>query len=189
MTKSNKTIFAGLVMMTALLSSSVVYNTAFAQEFERERPQTDRLPQMGAYLAGSGAAVSEDQQGWRSHFRMGLEETEASNNGHTEYNVKRGVFAVGKHDQRNTFSVVSETWSLSVKQNDKSFDASGKVENQEGKVYDVEISGDKISSLAYGNLYYITGTATGSDGEVYDLFYISAMIDRTSIPTTTSGIQ
>ena len=188
MTKPNKTIFAGLVMMAALLSSSIVYNTAFAQEFERERPQTDRLPQMGTYLAGSGAAVSEDEQGWRSHFRMGLEESQTSDNGHTEYMVKRGVFAVGKHDQRHVFSIVSETWSLSVNQNDKSFDASGKVENQDGKVYDVEISGDKISGLAQGNLYYITGTATGSD-DVYDLFYISAMIDKPSIQTASSGIQ
>lgn len=189
MTKPNKTIFAGLVMMAVLLSSSIAYNNAFAQEFERERPQSDRLPKMGTFLAGNGAAVSDDQQGWRSHFRMGLEESETGDNGHTEYTVKRGVFAVGKHDHRNTFSIVSDTWIVSVNQNDKSFDASGKVEDQEGNVYDVEISGDKISDLAHGNLYYITGTATGSDGEKYSLFYISAMIDGTSIQTDSSRIQ
>jgi len=176
-------------MMFVLLSASVVYNEAFAQEFEKERSQTDRLIRMGTYLVGNGAAVSEDNQGWRSHFRMGLEEIESSDNGHTDYEVKRGVFSVGKHDQRHQFFVLPDSWEISLNQNEKSFDASGKVENQEGKVYDVEISGEEISDLTLGSLYYVTGTATGTDGEVYDLFYISALVDRSFIQATTSGIS
>ena len=189
MTKSNKTIFAGMIMMAVLLSTSVIYNTAFAQEFDRERQLSERPINIGTFLAGSGAAVSEDNHAWRTHFKMGLVESQTDDNGHSEYNVKRGVFIVGKPDQRQIFSIVSDTWQVSVSPNEKSFDASGRVENQEGKIFDVEISGDEISDLENGSLYYVTGKAVGPDGEMFDLFYISALIDRTSIQTTTSGIE
>jgi hypothetical protein len=74
-----------------------------------------------------------------------------------------------------------------VSPNEKSFDASGEVENQDGLVYEVEISGDEISDLENGSLYFVSGTAIGN-GEVYELFYISGLVDRTSIQTTSSGI-
>ena len=188
MTKQNKIIFAGLLVLTALLSTSIVFNTVSAQEFDRERPQSERIIPLGIYLAGSGAEVSEDNQGWRSHFRIGLEKTESNDNGHTNYEAKRGVFVVGKHDQRHSFSVIPNTWEISVNQNEKSFDASGKAENLEGIVYDIDLSGEEISDLTNGNLYYVKGTATGPDGEVYNLFYISSMVDRSSIQTTQNGI-
>lgn len=187
MTKSNKTIFAGLALMAVLISTSVVYETAFAQEFEKERKLSDRPMHMGTFLAGSGAAVSEEDKPWRSHFRMGLEEVQTDDNGHAQYDVKRGVFAVGKHDERHVFSVISDTWQISVSPNEKSFDASGQVENQDGLVYEVEISGDEISDLENGSLYFVSGTATGN-GEVYELFYISGLVDRTAIQSASSGI-
>ncbi|MDX1440828.1 MAG: hypothetical protein R3237_00020 [Nitrosopumilaceae archaeon] len=187
MTKSNKTIFAGLGLMAVLISTSVVYETAFAQEFDRERQLSERPLHMGTFLVGSGAAVSEENQPWRSHFKMGLVEVETEDNGHAQYDVKRGVFAVGKHDQRQIFSVISDTWQVSVSPNEKSFDASGEVENQDGLVYEIEISGDEISDLENGSLYFVSGTATGN-GEVYELFYISGLIDRTTVQATSSGI-
>jgi len=151
MTNQNKTIFAGLVMMVAILSVSATYSTAFAQEPEREMKLGERHLPTGTILVGSGAAVSEDDNAMRSHFRMGIVETQANDNGHIEYEVKRGVFFVGKHDDRQHFSVNADTWEVSVSPNQKSFDASGVVENQEGKTYDIEISGDKISEGHFGD--------------------------------------
>lgn len=188
MTKSNKTIFAGLIMMAVLLSSSVVYNTAFAQNLERERQLSDRPLNIGTILVGSGAAVSEDNHAWRSHFKMGIEEVQTVDNGHTEFEVKRGVFVIGNPDQRHVLSVMSDTWQVSVSPNEKSFEASGNVENEDGQIYEIEISGEEISILEHGNLYYVAGTATNSEGEVFNLFYISALIDRTSIETTSGGL-
>lgn len=188
MTKSNKTIFAGMIMMAVLLSSSVVYNTAFAQNVEGVRHLSDQPLNIGTILVGSGAAVSEDDHAWRSHFKMGIEELQTGDNGHSEYEVKRGVFIIGNPDQRHVLSVKGDTWEVSVSPNDKSFEASGKVENEDGKIYDVEISGDEISNLEHGKLYYVAGTAINSEGEMYNLFYISALIDRTSTETTSSGI-
>ena len=171
-------------MMAAILSVSVTYSTAFAQESDIERKSADRL-HIGTFLAGSGAAVSEDDNAMRSHFRMGIIESQTDDNGHTEYEVKRGVFIVGKHDNREHFSVIPDTWEVSVSPNMKSYDASGKVENSEDKVYEVEVSGDEISNLEHGSLYYVSGTATSDKGEVYDLFYISALVERTpSIEST-----
>ncbi len=172
-----------------MLSVSFTYSTAFAQESELRVERTDRPNYFGTFLVGNGAAVGEDDSGWRSHFKMGIFETETDDSGHTEYEVKRGVFAVGKQDERRFYSVIPDTWEVSVSPNMKSFDASGKVENQEGEIYDVEISGDEISNLQHGNLYYVTGSATGSDGEEYNLFYISALVERNpSTQTTSSGI-
>jgi hypothetical protein len=179
MTNQNRTIVAGLIMMAAILSVSVTYSTAFAQEPEREMKLGERPLHTGTYLAGSGAAVSEDDSAMRSHFRMGIVETQTNDSGHTEYEVKRGVFFVGKHDNRQHFSVIADTWDVSISPNQKSFDASGTVENQEGKIYEIEISGDEISNLEHGTLYFVTGTATNDDGEVYELFYISPLIERT----------
>ena len=186
MTKSNTTIFAGLALMAALISTSVVYETAFAQEFERERKLSEKPPHQGTFLVGSGAAVSEEDKPWRSHFKMGLTEVQTEGNGHEQYEVYRGIFAVGKHDQRQIFSVLPETWQVSVGPNEKSFEASGEVENQDGIVYEIEISGDEVSDLENGNLYFVSGTATGN-GEEYELFYISGLIDRTSNQSTSSG--
>lgn len=172
-------------MMAAILSVSVTYSTAFAQESEREM-KLERPLHGGTYLAGSGAAVSEDDNAMRSHFRMGIVETQTNDNGHTEYEVKRGVFVVGKHDNRQHFSVIADSWEVSVSPNQKSFDASGIVENQEGKIYDIEISGEEISNLENGILYFVTGTAINDNGEVYNIFYISPLVERISSIQSTS---
>lgn len=188
MTNQNRTILAGVIMMAAILSVSVTYSTAFAQESEREM-KLERPLHTGTYLAGSGAAVSEDDNAKRSHFRMGIVETQTNDNGHTEYEVKRGVFVVAKHDNRQHFSVIADTWEVSFSPNQKSFDASGTVQNREGKIYDIEISGEEISNLEYGTLYFVTGTAINEDGEVYDIFYISPLVERIpSIQSTSEGI-
>ena len=116
-------------------------------------------------------------------------ESQTNDNGHTEYEVKRGVFAVAKHDHRQHFSVIADTWEVSVSPNEKSFDASGTVENQEGKTYEIEISGDELSNLEHGILYFVSGTAIGEDGEVYDLFYISALVERNPSLQTSSEVD
>ena len=185
MTNKNKTIFAGLIMMVAILSVSITYNTAFAQEPERERKLEEQPLRTGTFLVGNGVAVSEEDNAMRSHFRMGIVETKTNDNGHTEYEVKRGVFFVGNHDNRHHFSMVADTWEISVSPNQKSFDASGMVENQDGKTWEIEISGDEISNLENGTLYFVKGTATNDDGEVYDLFYISPLVER--IPSIQSS--
>jgi len=185
MTNQNKTIFAGLIMMAIILSVSVTYDNAFAQVQEREVKLEERSLRIGTFLVGSGAAVSEDDNAMRSHFRMGIVETQTNDSGHTEYEVKRGVFIVGKHDDRQHFSVIADTWEISVSPNQKSFDALGTVENQEGKTWDIEMSGNEISNLEYGTLYFVTGIATGDGGEVYDLFYISPLVKR--IPSVESS--
>ena len=172
-------------MMAAILSVSVTYDNAFAQGQEKEVKLEERSLRTGTFLVGSGAAVSEDDNAMRSHFRMGIVETQTNDSGHTEYEVKRGVFIVGKHDDRQHFSVIADTWEVSVSPNQKSFDASGTVENQEGKTWDIEMSGNEISNLEYGTLYFVTGTATSDDGEVYDLFYISPLVER--IPSVESS--
>lgn len=188
MTNQNRTIVAGLIMMAAILSVSVTYSTAFAQEPQREM-KPERHLYAGTFLVGSGVAVSEDDNAMRSHYRMGIVETQTNDNGHTEYEVKRGVFFVGKHDNRQHFSVIADTWEVSVSPNQKSFDASGTVESQEGKVFDLEISGEEISNLEHGTLYFVSGTATNAEGEVYDLFYISPLVERTpSIQSTSDRI-
>lgn len=189
MTNQNKTIVAGLMVMVAILSVSVIFSTAFAQESEREIKLGERSHYSGTFLVGSGVAVSEEDNAMRSHFRMGIIETETNDNGHTEYEVKRGGFFVGKHDDRQHFSVIADTWKVSVSPNQKSFDASGKVENEKGKTYDIEISGDEISNLEYGILYFVTGTAINDDGEVYDLFYISPLVERIPSIESSDGIE
>ncbi|MDH3677414.1 MAG: hypothetical protein OEQ12_03845 [Nitrosopumilus sp.] len=192
MTNQNKTIYAGLIMMAAILSVSVTYSTAFAQVLDLETEAIERPLGPHTFLVGTGVAVGEDDQGWRSHFRMGIvQESETTDvDAHTEYKVKRGVFIVGKYDTRLNFSVIPDTWQISASPNMKSIDASGTVENRDGKFYDIEISGEKISDLQDGNLYYVTGTATGADSEVYDLFYISALAEKTpSTQTKPSRIQ
>ena len=91
-----------------------------------------------------------------------------------------------KNDTREKYSVIADSWKITVSADKTSFDASGQAESEDGEIYDVVISGDKISDLENGTLYYVTGTATGDDGEVHDLFYISALKERTPPIDTTS---
>ena len=159
-------------MMAAMLSVSVTYSTAFAQESDLA---VDRELHPRTLLSGVGGVVSETDEGKRSYFKIGIVPVADSE---TEFDVKRGAFMVGKHDNRERFSVVADSWQISVSAEKSSYDASGIAENKEGESYDVILSGDKISDLENGTLYYVTGTATGEDGEVYDLFYISALTER-----------
>ena len=178
--------------MAAMLSVSVSYSTAFAQESDLEAEAVERLVHPKTILAGTGAAVGEDDQGWRSHFRMGIvsEPQTGDSNSDTEYTVKRGMFIVGKQDNRHFYSVVPDTWKMEVRPDKENFAASGTVENKEGKTYDVKIEGEKISDLQNGNLYYVLGIASNEDGDVYELFYISPLVERDpSIKSTFRGTQ
>jgi hypothetical protein len=191
MTTNNKTIFAGLIMMAAVLSVSATYNTAFAQvsDVPTDRKISDvpmdRANQPHTVFGGVGAAVADDGEGKRSYFRMGLVPVSDSE---TEFEVKRGAFMVGsvKHDNREKYSVIADSWKITVSTDKTSFDASGQAEIEDGEIYDVIINGDRISTLENGDLYYVTGTATGDDGEVHDLFYISAIKERIRSVDTTS---
>ena len=169
-------------MMAAVLSISATYNTAFAQVSD---VPTDRVQHPHTVFGGVGAAVAEDGEGKRSYFRMGIVPVADSE---TEFEVKRGAFMVGtiKHDNREKYSVIAESWKITESADKTSFDASGQAESEDGEIYDVSISGDKISDLENGTLYYVTGTATGDDGEVHDLFYISKIAERTPSVDTAS---
>jgi len=173
-------------MMAAVLSVSATYNTAFAQVSD---VVTDRPIHPHIIFGGVGAAVAEDGEGARSLFRMGIVPVADST---TEFEVKRGAFMIGaiKHDNREKYSVIAESWKITVSADKTSFDASGQAKSEDGKIYDVNISGDKISDLENGDLYYVTGTATSDDDKVHDLFYISAIKERTaSDKSTYRGIQ
>ena len=177
--------------MAAMLSVSVTYSTAFAQESDPEVEAFAEPIHPRTVLVGTGAAVDQDDHGYRSHFRMGIvqvpEVTDVASD--VNYEVKRGKFIVGKHDNRHVYTVLPDTWTITVSSDKTAYEAAGTVESKVGEVYDVKITGDKISDLQHGNLYFVTGTATGADGQVYDLFYISAMFERTpSIQTTSSGL-
>lgn len=178
--------------MSAMLSLSVAYNPALAQQSDSDVEAVDRPVHSRIILAGAGAVVGEDDQGWRSHFKMGVisESQTSDSNSDTEFSIKRGVFVIGKHDNRQFYSVIPETWEIEVRPDKENFEASGTVENREDKIYDVKMEGEKISNLQNGNLYYITGTATSEDGDVYELFYISALVEREhSIQTSLRGTQ
>lgn len=178
MQKQNKTIIAGLIVMAAMLSVSMTYSTAFAQETDLERPVIDKQTRPHTVLVGTGAAVSEDDQGWRSHFRMGIVSENQDTDVSPEYKVKQGTFVIGIKDTRHGFSIVPDTWTISVRSDKTSFDASGTVENRDGKTLDVKITGEKIADLKQGNLYMVKGVASDDDGKMFELFYISAMHDR-----------
>jgi len=178
--------------MSAMLSLSVTYSPAFAQQSDLEVEVVDRPVHSRTILAGAGAVVGEDDQGWRSHFRMGVvsEPQTDDSNSDSELSVKRGVFVIGKHDNRHFYSVIPETWEIEVKADKENFEASGTVENKEGKTYDVKMKGEKISDLQNGNLYYVTGTAINEDGDEYELFYISPIVEREhSIQTSFRGTR
>ncbi len=178
MKNQSKTIIAGLMVMAVMLSLSLTYSRAFAQESDIERQAVDKIVRPHTILTGTGAAVGEDNHGWRSHFRLGIISETPDTDVAPEYKVKQGMFVVGKQDNRHVFSVIPDTWTISVRSDKTSFDASGQVENRDGKIIDIKITGEKIAELQHGNLYNVKGTASDGDGKVYDLFYFSTMYDR-----------
>jgi hypothetical protein len=170
MKNQSKTIIAGLLMLT-MFTSSIAYSNAFAQETDVEILPEHR-PAV-TFMAGAGAAVSqEDDHGYRSHFKLGM--VQVQDDDEVQLEVKRGKF-VAAH---KAYHIVPDTWKVEVSSDGEEFEASGIVENDEGNFIDIEIKGEKIRDLQRGALYYVTGEATDGETE-WDLYYISAMFERT----------
>ena len=176
MIKTKPTIFASLVMLS-LFASTVTFGNAFAQEpIEVDRiVDAERHYKPHAIVAGAGAAVSDEDKGHRSHFKLGIIQEEEGED--ESYTVKRGKFVAVTQDHRNKFEIIPETWYFEVDSERTSFAAAGMVENKNGVSYMVEIKGEKIDDLQHGTLYYVTGEAFNETDE-FSLYYITAMFER-----------
>jgi len=154
-------------MAITLLTTSLMYSTAFAQESEID---VDIQPMLQTFLVGTGAVVSEDDHGIRSHFEMNLI-VDASDE--TSYEISDGKFVAANRD----YVIISDTWTIKTSDDKTDFEASGVVEDIGGILFDVELQGEKIRTLDRGVLYSVTGSASNGEDK-YDLFYISALFDE-----------
>lgn len=162
--------------MLTLLTTSMSFSSAIAET--DERPDKKRV-HVKTILTGVGGAVDSEDHGHRSWFKIGMipssdTATDAASN---EAQIKRGQFVIRDNDTREKYHVVPDTWSIDVRPDKSGFSAFGNVEDKNGDVFKVELSGEHLRDLANGKMYLVTGILSG--GEIsYELYYISAMFDR-----------
>jgi len=175
MKNEKKTIITGLAVMSVMLSVLATYNVAFAQESDDSSFTT---------LHATGALVDQaNNNGHRSTLWLGFEKDPANTeeDSDSDYEVNRATLVLRKYDDSKVFSfhifsVVPDSWTMTVNSDNTEFEATGEVHTGDGIVYDLEINGEFMSEMENGNLYLINGTFSGDD-ETYDIFFISVMQD------------
>jgi hypothetical protein len=89
--------------------------------------------------------------------------------------MSRGTIVISVNEERIAYSFMPDTWEIEVAEDGLTFEASGQVENSDGKVFDVSLNGYLGGPVGFmkriGTTWSVDGEMTGEDTE-YDLHYV-----------------
>lgn len=146
---------------------------------EKTRPVPKPIRQVTVAVGvGVGAAVDNDGNLHRSHFRIDLTNAMSTNStsanststNSTGYQVKKGqLFILEKG--RSAFKFIPETWRTDIADGKSSFTATGQVKDSKN-TFSVSLTGSKIRDVKNASLYRVDGKMS-TNGTEYDLHYIS----------------
>ncbi|MGI0029312.1 MAG: hypothetical protein ACREAQ_06335 [Nitrososphaera sp.] len=178
-TRTGALAMVGLVLAAGILAAIAFSpTTAMAQESDRkerlersvDRIDDARYHRLGIHVAkGAGIATdTETNENYRSGFRVIVQKV---NDTESEFEVKRGMLGIFVEGQREIYTMLPETWSITLSEDGDVFEASGQVQNAEEQVFDVNLEGYFAMHTRLGNLWSIEGSLEGEDKD-YDLHYV-----------------
>lgn len=169
-------MYAGLFALM-LVAAIITIPHAIAQESEHRSDKTRHAqkPVRQASVTGVGVGAAVDNNGnlHRSHYRIDLANSTASD---TDYQVKNGQLFILEKGARGAYKLVPQTWKIDLSNNTSAFKATGQVKDEKN-VYNVSLTGTKIRDVKNGSLYRVDGNLSGNSTE-YDLHYISTFAKK-----------
>ncbi len=146
---------------------------------------------------GVGAAVDNDGNLHRSHYRIDLASTSNTNSTSTNstgtnstsanYQVKKGQIFILEKGSRGTYKIIPETWKIDITDGKATFSTTGQVKGG-NNTYDVSLIGTKIRDVKNGSLYRVDGKLSGNSAE-YDLHYISTFSKKNRSVEALADVQ
>jgi hypothetical protein len=173
--KTSKQKTAALAMVGVVVAAALVAAVSFAPiaASAQERPsgQDARIHRPGT-ASGSGIATDADTG---DDFRSALRAIWHYDNSTDERTMSRGTIVISVNEERIAYSFMPDTWEIEVAEDGLTFEASGQVENSDGKVFDVSLNGYLGGPVGFmkriGTTWSVDGEMTGEDTE-YDLHYV-----------------
>lgn len=160
-----------LVITIALAVPAAIAQTAPPQ------PKSDFKPikkEVTDILRGEGAIVDNSGGLLKGHYNIAL--SSQSDNGTEQYLVINGQFIISNQDFSDSYKVNPSSWAVTKSQN--GYTASGTVTGQDGSTYNVSLNAKMIREVRNGYLYEADGTFSDASGQVYELHYISVMLEK-----------
>ena len=136
-----------------------------------QREATDIIKGEGAIVDTSGGLL-------KGHYNIALvsQSDGGADTGTEQYAVKNGQFIISNNDFSDAYKVNPSSWTVTKDQN--GYTASGTVTGQDGSTYNVSLTAKLLREIRNGALYEADGTFSDNSGQIYDLHYISQMVEH-----------
>jgi hypothetical protein len=171
--KTSKQKTAAIAMVGVVVAAALVAAVSFAPiaASAQERPSGVDIHR---FRTASGAGIATDIDPG-DDFRSAIRAIWTYNNSTDERTMTRGSIVISVDGERVGYQFVADTWELEVAEDGLTFEASGQVENSDGKVFDVSLNGYLGGPVGFmkriGTTWSVDGVMTGEDRE-YELHYV-----------------
>jgi hypothetical protein len=156
------------VVVTAALVAAVSFAPIAASAQEREVDELRRLRTASGAGIATEIASGED---YRSAFRA----IWYYNNSTDERTMSRGTVVISVDGERIAYSFLPDTWRINVADDGLTFEASGQVQNSDGREFDVTLNGYLGGPIGFvkrmGTTWSVDGVMAGEERE-YELHYV-----------------
>ena len=175
-------IIAGSVLLLVLtMAIAVPASAQLATSGQNVKPVRTGV---NTIVRGEGAITDSSGNLFQGHYQLGFAKTSVANSP-DQYILKRGQFIISDKETRNQFKVIANTWTFTETQT--GYTASGSVTDQNGKTYQVKLDAQMISKFNKGCIYVAGGSFSDNGNTVYNLHYISVMIEKMPDVASTSS--
>jgi hypothetical protein len=166
--KQKKAALAMIGVMAAALVATVSFAPITASAQEREVDEVRRLRTASGAGIATDIATGED---FRSAFRV-IWHYDNNTDART---ISRGNIVISVDGERVAYSLLPETWEIEVANGGLTFEASGQVQNGDGRKFDVTLNGYLGGPVGFvkrvGTTWSVDGVMTGEERE-YNLHYV-----------------
>lgn len=158
------------VVVAAALAAAVSFAPISASA--QERPNEDVRVHRLRTASGAGIATDIDTgENFRSAFRA----IWRYDNNTDERTMSRGSIIISVNEERVAYSFVPETWEIRVAEDGLTFEASGQVQNSDGREFDLTLNGYLGGPMGFinraGTTWSVDGMMNGDERE-YALHYV-----------------
>jgi hypothetical protein len=175
--KTSRQKTAALAMIGVVVAAALVAAVSFspavalAQERGEVRSEARDIDQQHRFKVARGAGIAKDTD-TGENFRTGLQILTLYESSTGVRTAERGVIVISVDGERVRYNMLPETWEVKVAEDGLTFEASGKVQNNEtDEQFDVSLDGYFGIHGPRGGMWSVEGTMSGEELN-YELHYV-----------------